>query len=214
MTDETPDLGIPLLKPRMGVEHQVGCRYWVITEEGYLDAPLWSGSIWKPGLNRGITSGLYCFHYEPGLDQTGYFTLSNCHYHNAKSNDHVIGGIAYWVPQTPAAAGAIVNAKYAAVACLIMPNYASRSLKKRIKRASEYYQVEVVDYTQLKDTVDAYVDGRLPSFYEPALLPLSELTSLATSIPLPHETRWSLAPRTHRPRPGARGASTANQIGF
>lgn len=193
-------LGIRLFKPSLGVDHFVGARYWSIDENGHLGAPLFTGSIWKPGLNRGLTSGLFSFHYEPGLDQTGYFTLSTGHIH--ASGDFVIGGIAYWVPTTPLPlAGQIVSGKYAAVAALTMPPDASEDMKLRVKKAAEYYQVEIIEHTQLKDTVDAYVESRLPGFYDPPLKPLFILTGQGEQYTAPHNNRWSFTPRRHRARP-------------
>lgn len=189
--------GIPLLKPRFPVEHKVGVRYWSLNEKGELGAPLYASVPWDAGLNRGLTSGLYCFHYEPGLDQTGYFRISDCTYGSGQSDQFVIGGVAYWLPSAEHAAGGIVNAKYAAVAALTMPVYADAKHRARIELAADRYGVEIVEHTAIKPTADDYVESRLPGFYDPPLVPLSSLTGRIVTTPA---NRFDFVPRGHRQR--------------
>jgi hypothetical protein len=192
--------GIPLLKRRFPAPHKVGVRYWSLDDDGALGAPLYASVPWDAGLNRGLTSGLFCFHYEEGLDQTPYFHLSNATYGGTQRSEYVIGGIAYWVPAAEQSAGGIVNAKYAAVACLTMPAYADADHRARIECAADRYGVEIVEHTAIKSAVDDYVENRLPGFYDPPLAPLSSLIGSAVTEP---GDRFHFAPRTHRERVSA-----------
>lgn len=210
-------LGVPLLKQRFPMQHKIGARYWSVDKQGRLGAPIQGGSFWAPGLNKpkcfnascnfseNCTCGLYAFHYERGLDQTGYFNIATGKITSSLGvGAGLIGGIAYWNPSESyknATAGDIIRAKFAAVACLTQVKGASRANKKETKRSAEYYGVEIVRPEEIQDAVDAFVEAGIGQFYDPPLAPLSSLIGRTVSPPAEH---FDFVPRTRRPRPMGR----------
>lgn len=212
MPDLTSSLGIPLIKPRMAMEHYIGVRYWSIDDEGRLGAPLRSGQPWDAGLNKGrcgipncksgttCACGLYCFHYEEGLTATHYFNLATGAIAGPMSGNAIIGAIAYWLPSYKVGAGDIVCAKFAAVAALTLVPNAGKALRAKVELAAERYGVEIIEHTQITSSVDSYVESRLPSFYDPPLAPLFDILKQAPTTAFPHTNHWGFTPRGHRER--------------
>lgn len=195
-------LGIPLKQPSLPMQARVGVRYWNFDHKDRLAAPISSGINWAPGLNRGLTSGLYCFHYDKGLTKTNYFNIPNCKL--IGGGPHVpLGGIAYWMPdggQSPQAGGMVV-AKYAAVACLVKPKKCSdKDFLDQLERAADFYRVEIVEHKEIKQATRDFVKNRLADFHRPPHFPLFDLTSQALDVVDPGLQRWDFIPRGHRSR--------------